>query len=131
MTKDNLRHVACAFALFQCLLAAGLCLAHPGHDDALTTVQAVAIAKAAIRELVKEGKPVEGEVLGESWNEIDGQPQCSATPVYYLVSLDNFSEAKTLYVLLHHSGRFMRARFDKHFAELTFSSFPVFACERW
>ncbi|MEM9403905.1 MAG: DUF6488 family protein [Pseudomonadota bacterium] len=105
--------------------------AHPGHEDALTKVQAVAIAKAAIRRLVADGKPVQGEVLPETWSEIDGYPKCSATPVYYLISLDNYSEGKTIHVLLNHSGRFMRARFDPNFAELTFSSFPVFACERW
>ncbi len=114
-----------------CLLMSTAAFAHPGHEDALTKVQAVAIAKAAIRRLVEEGKPVQDEVLGEAWYHIDGSPKCSATPVYYLISLDNYSEGKTVHVLLNHSGRFMRARFDKHFAELTFSSFPVFACERW
>ena len=129
--KDDLQKKPWASALLLCWLIIGTCLAHPGHDDALTTEQAVAIAKAAVKKLVKEGKPVEGEVLGDAWNEVDGNPECSATPVYYLVRLDKYSEGKTLYVLLHHSGRFMRARFNKQFAELTFSSFPVFECERW
>lgn len=131
MTNGNLRQMPWILALPACLLIVATSLAHPGHDDALTKEQAVAIAMAAVRRLVEEGRPVEGEVLGETWTEVDGRPKCSATPVYYLISLDNYSEAKTLHVLLNHSGRFMRARFDKNFAELTFSSFPVFACERW
>ncbi len=118
-------------AVSVCALTSVAAYAHPGHEDALTKVQAIAIAKAAIRQLIEEGKQVQGEVLGEAWNQIDGYPKCSATPVYYLISLDNYSEGKTVHVLLNHSGRFMRARFDKNFAELTFSSFPVFACERW
>lgn len=103
---------------------------HPGHDDALTKVQAIAISKASVRRLVAGGDLIDGEALPESWLEIDGHPRCEATPIYYLVSLDNFAEAKTLHVLLDHSGRFRRARFDKNFAELIFSSFPVFKCER-
>ena len=118
-------------ALLACVFLVATSHGHPGHEDALTKVQAIAIAKAAIRQLVEEGKPVQGEALSEAWNQIDGYPKCSATPVYYLISLDNYSEGKTVHVLLNHSGRFMRARFDKNFAELTFSSFPVFACERW
>ena len=131
MRQASSRQAARIPALLTCLLAAAVSFAHPGHEDALTKVQAVAIAKAAVRQLVEDGKAMQGEVLGEAWNEIDGYPKCSATPVYYLISLDNYSEGKTIHVLLNHSGRFMRARFDKNFAELTFSSFPVFACERW
>ena len=131
MRQASLRQLLRIPALPACLLIAAASLAHPGHEDALTKVQAVAIAKAAVRQLVEDGTAVQGEVLGDAWNEIDGYPKCSATPVYYLISLDNYSEGKTIHVLLNHSGRFMRARFDKNFAELTFSSFPVFACERW
>ena len=116
--------------LFMSALAVVAVSAHPGHDDALTKIQAIAISKAAVRRLVANGDLIDGEALPESWLETDGYPRCEATPIYYLVSLDNFAEAKTLYVLLDHSGRFRRARFDKNFAELIFSSFPVFKCER-
>ena len=126
-----LHRIVAFLGVLICVLTGVAAHAHPGHEDALTKVQAIAIAKAAIRQLVEEGKPVQGEALSEAWNQIDGYPKCSATPVYYLISLDNYSEGKTVHVLLNHSGRFMRARFDKNFAELTFSSFPVFACERW
>ena len=131
MTSNLLRRFSAVLAVPVCLLVFSTGFAHPGHDDALTKVQAVAIAKAAVLRLIKSGKPVSGVVLSESWKEIDGNPKCSSTPIYYLVSLDNYSEAKTLHVLLNHSGRFLRARFDKDFAELKFSSFPVFKCERW
>ncbi len=131
MTCSRSKQTRRVLVVLACAFFAAVSYAHPGHEDALTKIQAVAIAKAAIRKLVEEGKPVQGEVLGEAWNQIDGYPKCSATPVYYLISLDNYSEGKTVHVLLNHSGRFMRARFDKNFAELTFSSFPVFACERW
>lgn len=131
MEKAFLRRVSRWLALPACWFVAATCIAHPGHDDALTTVQAIAIAKAAVRELVSTGELINGEALPESWNEFDGRATCSATPIYYLVGLQNYSEGKTLHVLLDHGGRFRRARYDANFAELTFSSFPVFPCERW
>ena len=129
MNSRILRRASWLLVLPVCLLLHQISLAHPGHEGSLTTLQAVAIAKAAVRRLVKSGDPIQGVALSEDWNEIDGQPKCSATPIYYLISLDNYSEGKTLYVLLNHGGRFLRARFDRNFAELTFSSFPVFKCE--
>ena len=129
MNSRNRRRASWVLALPACLLLHASTLAHPGHEGSLTTAQVFAIAKAAVRRLIRDGEPVQGVVLSEDWKEIDGQPKCSATPIYYLISLDNYSEGKTLYVLLNHGGRFLRARFDENFAELTFSSFPVFKCE--
>ena len=129
MNSKNLRRASWLLALPACWLLHETSLAHPGHEGSLTTAQAVAIAKASVRRLIKDGEEIQGVVLSEDWKEIDGEPKCSATPIYYLISLDNYSEGKTLYVLLNHGGRFLRARFDKNFAELTFSSFPVFKCE--
>lgn len=131
MDKPTLRRISRLLALPACWFMVATSMAHPGHDDALTTVQAIAIAKAAVRGLVKSGELINGETLPESWNEADGRATCSATPIYYLVGLQNYSEGKTLHVLLDHGGRFRRARFDANFAELKFSSFPVFPCERW
>lgn len=112
------------------LLIAAIAHAHPGHDDALTTLQAVWRGKAAIRWMIDKRKPVNGEVLGESWNDIDGRASCSATPMFYLVSLENPAEGRTLYLLMNHSGGFMRARFDREFAELKFTAhFPMVDCD--
>ena len=98
----------------------------------MTTEQAVWRGKAAIRWLVEEQKLVDGELLDDSWNDLDGQTSCAATPLYYIVSLENRAAGKTLYLLLHHSGRFMRARFDAEFAELKFtSSLPQVECKKW
>lgn len=117
-------------ALPACVMMAAVGLGHPGHDDALTTLQAIWRGKAAIRWLVDKQRPVEGEVLDQSWNDIDGAGTCSATPLYYLVSLDNPAKGKTLYLLMNHSGGFMRARFDADFAELRFTaSFPMVDCD--
>ena len=130
MTIGNLRRVAWILALPACLLTFATGLAHPGHADALTTRQAVMRGKAIARSLIKKGEKVNGELLDESWNNIDGRTSCTATPLYYLISLENLSARKTLYLLLEHSGRFRRARFDAGFAELKFSSFPLVDCGR-
>lgn len=130
MRYGKTRRVSWLLALPACLLIATTGLTHPGHDDALTTLQAVWRGKAAIRWLIEKRKPVNGEVLDESWNDIDGRTSCSATPLYYLVRLENRAARKTLYILLSHSGGFMRARFDDGFAELTFTrSFPMVDCD--
>ena len=131
MTNRNLRWARWIPALPACLLIVATGFAHPGHDDALTTLQAVMRGKAVVRSLVEKGEPINGEVLDESWNEINGRARCLATPLYYLISLENLSAGKTLYILLDHGGRYRRARFDDGFAELKFSSFPVFPCNRW
>lgn len=131
MTKRNLQRASWMFALPACLMIVATGFAHPGHEDALTEVQAVMRGKAIVRSLVAKGEPVNGEVLDDTWNEINGRSKCSATPIYYLISLENLSRNKTIYILLDHEGRYRRARFDDGFAELRFSSFPVFPCERW
>jgi len=131
MDRKTLRRTLRLLAVPVALLLVVAGHSHPGHDDALTEVQAIAIAKAAVRSLVEKGEQVQGQVLAESWLDADGRASCSATPIYYLIGLQNYAEGESLFVLLDHGGRFRRARFDEHFAELKFSSFPVFPCERW
>ena len=124
------RRAPWVLALPACVLMATTGLAHPGHEDALTTLQAIWRGKAAIRWLVDKERPVDGKVLDASWNEIGNSGSCRATPLYYLVSLDNPAQGKTLYLLLNHSGGFMRARFKADFAELRFTaSFPMVDCD--
>ncbi len=130
MKNANLRRGSWILTLPACLLIVSGALAHPGHEDALTTQQAVMRGKAIIRSLIRDGKPVEGELLDENWNDINGRASCAATPLYYLISLENRFEGRTLHLLLDHSGRFRRARFDAGFAELRFSSFPLLDCGR-
>ena len=49
--------------------------------------------------------------------------------MFYLVSLENYAVGRTLFLLLNHNGRFLRARFDDQFAELKFAPFPLVDCE--
>lgn len=131
MVRRETRRRSVLLASLALLLLGVTAHAHPGHDDALTKVQAIAIAKAAIRRMIENGEAVQGELLAESWIDAEGRASCEATPVYYLVGLQNYAEGQKLFVLLDHTGQFRRARFKPDFAELRFSSFPVFPCERW
>ena len=104
-------------------------VSHTGYADALTTEQAVLRAKAIVRRLIEDSEEVRGEVLDESWNNIDGRPTCSATPSHYMVSLPNYSDGSSLYVLLDNERHCVRIRFDANFAEIKPVSFPTFPCE--
>ena len=130
MAKGNLRRAAWIVALPACLLMAEIGLAHPGHHDGLTTKQAVIRGKAIVRSLVENGETVNGELLDESWNNIDGHANCAATPEYYLISLENRSKGKTVHLLLDRGGKFLHARFDESFDELDSSSFPLPGCDQ-
>ncbi len=103
-------------------------LSHPGHDHELTEKQAILRGKAVLRSLVRKQEPVKDEILDESWLEATNIVTCSDTPEYYLISFDNRTAGKRLYILLSSAGKYLRSNFDGQFAELIFSSYPVFAC---
>jgi hypothetical protein len=130
MQFQHLRTAARLLPITACLLGAPAALAHPGHEGSLTTPQAVERGRAAVARLIKQEKKLYGEQLDESWNDTNGRARCAASQLYYLVSLENPTEGRVLHVLLNHSGKFLRARFDAGFAELRFSPFPMFDCER-
>ena len=129
MRKCRTLRVSAFLALPACLLLFTTGLAHPGHEGSLSTMQAVLRGKAIVRSLIARGELVDGVLLHESWNDPRGPTSCTATPMFYLVSLENYAVGKTLYLLLNHSGRFLRARFDADFAELKFAPFPLVDCE--
>lgn len=104
--------------------------AHPGHEGALTTPQAVDRGRQAVRLLIERGDLIDGAELDPSWIDARGPASCTASALHYLVMLENQWERRRLYLLLNHSGKFLRARFDDGFAELRFSPFPMFDCER-
>jgi len=102
--------------------------AHPDHDHVLTEKQAILRATAVVKSLVSKQEPVAGEVLDASWTEASNLITCKDTPDYYLLAVDNRAARKTLYLLFTSAGKFLRANFDGHFADLTFSPYPVQSC---
>ena len=109
-------------------LGSNYVLAHPGHDHELTKEQATLRARAVVSSLVEKQKAITGELLDESWNQATNPTTCKETPEFYLISIDNRESGKTLYLLLTSAGKYLRANFDGHFADLMFSSYPVQSC---
>lgn len=102
--------------------------AHPGHENVLSTKQAILRGKAVVRSLVRNGESIKGQILDQSWLQATDFVDCKETPEYYLIAFDNAPMEKSLYILLTVTGKYLRANFDGHFADLAFSSYPVLGC---
>ena len=102
--------------------------AHPGHDHVLNTEQAILRAASIVESIVEKGKLIKGEKLDDSWKQATMSGACKKTPEYFLISFNNRTAGKVLYLMLTISGKYMRANFDGNFAELIFSSYPVQSC---
>ena len=102
--------------------------AHEGHDHELTKEQVILRATAVVSSLVKKQESVSGEVLDESWIEATNGITCKDTPEFYLIAVNNRAAGKTLYLLLTSVGKYLRSNFDGHFADLTFSPYPLQSC---
>ena len=102
--------------------------AHEGHDHEASKEQAIARAASVVASIVDGEKSIEGETLDESWKQATKAATCKETPQFYLISFNNRAAGRTLYLLLTSAGKYMRANFDGHFADLTFSPYPVQSC---
>jgi len=102
--------------------------AHPGHDHVLNKEEAISKAASVVESLVKKGKSIQGENLDGSWKQVATSGTCKKNPEYFLISFNNRSAGNVLYVMLTISGKYVRANFDGHFAELMFSPYPVRSC---
>lgn len=103
-------------------------VAHPGHENVLSTEQAILRGKAIVRSLVDKGESLNGEKLDAVWLQATDFAGCKETPEYYVIAFDNRTAGKTLYILLSVVGKYLRANFDGQFADLTFSTYPVQSC---
>lgn len=125
--KERIRLIS-IFVICLSLGVAGSAAAHPGHDHVLSEKLAILRGKAVVASLVRKQEPVKGEILDESWMQATRNASCKETPEYYLIAFDNRAAGKILYVLLTSAGKYLRANFDGHFADLAFSSYPVLSC---
>ncbi len=103
-------------------------VAHPGHDHVLTKDQAIVRGSDIVSSFVKKETPVAGQSLDESWVDGNNPMTCHSTPLYFLIAVKNRTTGKSVFLLLTSAGKFLRAKFDRDFAELIFSSYPVQAC---
>jgi hypothetical protein len=103
-------------------------LAHEGHDHELSKEQAIERAASAVAAIVDGERAIEGGTLDDSWKQAANTATCKETPQFYLISFHNRAAGRTLYVLLTSVGKYMRANFDGHFADLVFSPYPLQSC---
>ncbi len=125
--KSIVKTVSIAVICLQCVVASSAA-SHPGHDHVLTEKQAVLRATAVVKSLVNKQEAVAGELLDASWTEAGNSISCKDTPEFYLLAVNNRAAGKTLYILLTSAGKFLRANFDGHFADLIFSPYPLQSC---
>lgn len=109
-------------------LAGGSVVAHPGHEHVLTEKQAILRGRAIVSSLIRKEELIKGEKLDQSWEQVTDSATCKETPEFYLISFDNRAARKSIYILLTSTGKYLRANFDGHFADLTFSPYPPQSC---
>ncbi len=101
------------------LLMLSLAQAHEGHDHGPVTMKkAVEIALATTQDYTRKVPPFGLPQLDQSWHNLPA----NAARIhengrgYYLVSVENAAQAKTLYVRILLDGRIDAANFSGNFA---------------
>lgn len=102
--------------------------AHPGHENVLSTKQAILRGKAIVRSLVRKSEKIEDIKLDEGWLNATENVDCRETHEYYLIAFDNHATDTTLYVLLTTAGKYLRSNFDGHFVDVAASPYPLEEC---
>lgn len=84
------------------------------HEVELDEKGAVDASKAAIRTLVYQALPVDGELLEREWEEIGIEDKSifKKGSNYYIVKIDNKAAKKVLYLLLNTKGAMYAANFS-------------------
>ena len=100
------------------LLASQLALGHPTNSAPLDNEQAIAKASEITQIIVERPEVVENLTLDTSWKEVTDIRVHNKDLRYFIVSLYNASQKKTLYMLLDSYGKYLGANFDGSFEEL-------------
>jgi len=99
------------------VLLAQVSYSHGDHAPPPPAINEDAALKAASSEVanfIKQGQTIKGEPLDQSWANLT--PKLSKkSDGYYVVSLENPAEKKTLYVLLADYGKLYDANFSGKF----------------
>jgi len=99
-------------------LASQLALGHENHGAPLDNEQAIAKASEYTQIIVERPEVVENLALDASWNEVTDVSIYKKDLRYFIVSLYNAGQKKTLYMLLDSYGEFLGANFDGTFEGL-------------
>ena len=94
--------------------------AHMGGHDPVSEKEAIFIASQVSKQFVNLDPGLGFGKLKKSWNEVSGKDQRihKKGNGYYIVSVENKAEAKTLYILLSIEGEVYDANFTGQFKGL-------------
>lgn len=94
------------------LLTANLAFSHSSHGAPLNDQQASEKAIEYTGMIVEKSTAIKGVTLDDSWQAVTETKIYKKNLRYFVVSLYNASQEKTLYLLINSSGEFYDANFD-------------------
>lgn len=101
------------------LCSAQLAIAHgSGHGGSpISEEQAISVASESIAMIVDQQVEIENSKLDASWNSIPAGDKAiyKKERGYYIVSVNNKTQEKTLFVLLSDQGEFYNANYSGKF----------------
>lgn len=100
------------------LLAPHLALGHENHGAPLDDTQAIEKATEYTKMIIEKPELVQGLDLDASWQSVAETSIYRKDLRYFIVSLHNASQEKTLYILLDSYGEFYGANYDGTFEGL-------------
>ena len=96
------------------LLTPNFALAHASHGEPLNNEQALLKAAEYMKMVIEKPERMASISLDESWTNAEAK-MYKKNVRYYVVSLHNADQDKTLYVLIDINGEFYNANFDGSF----------------
>ena len=105
------------------IFSAQLAFAHDGehhYGESINKEEAIIAASEGINAVISQGIEIKGIELDESWGDIPlaDKSIVKETDSYYIVSLKNAKQDKTIYVLLSDKGEFYDANYSGEFSGL-------------
>jgi len=113
------KNILVAATLVFTMLTANVAFSHSsGHSEPPNNEQIVAKASRDLAVIVDNAEPVDGKVLGASWNKSITPEIHKKTFKHYVVSFFHAEEKTTVYILLNTQGAYLGANFDGNFKQL-------------
>lgn len=110
--------VLSVFSLGLSLLVSSMAFSHSDHGAPLNDVQAISKATEYVGMIVEKPELMAALKLDSSWKKVTDKKVHKKSVRYFIVSLHNASQKKTLYVLLSTYGELYDANFSGVFKGL-------------
>lgn len=100
------------------MFASNALLAHSEHREPLSNSQSVEFAASSVREIAAQPKTSKEWGLDESWQDAISGEIVTKTTRFIVVSVNNPSQNKTLYLLMDGYGGIYNSNFTGQFSEV-------------